>query len=169
MILVNSKETPLNLFVLTNIVINFTFDKEAQITFKERDLYKGIHRVLESQFPEFRFSKKINNISARFCLDLLADQIHRVSQGKSKAQIEIVKIEKALRDIKGELKLIREQILDQITINIVYKPKALKVRLINKNNRTRDISRGKSDQYKYLFGRDTPQEHISQFKDYLLL
>ena len=73
MILVNSRETLLNLFVLTNIVINFTFNKEAQVTFKERDLYKGIHKVLEDQFPEFRFSKKINNISVHFHLDLLAD------------------------------------------------------------------------------------------------
>ena len=73
MILVNSGGTPLNLFVLASIVINFAFDKEAQVTFKERDLYKGIHRVLESQFPEFRFSKKINDILVRFCLDLLAD------------------------------------------------------------------------------------------------
>ena len=46
MILVNSRGTP-NLFVLTNIVINFTFNKEAQVTFKERDLYKEIYRVLE--------------------------------------------------------------------------------------------------------------------------
>ena len=73
MILVNSRETPPNLFVLTNIVINFTFDKEAQITFKEEDIYKGIHRVLEDQFLEFRFSKKINNISVHFRSDLLAD------------------------------------------------------------------------------------------------
>ena len=73
MILVNSRETPPNLFVLTNIVINFVFNKEAQVTFKEEDLYKGIYRVLESQFPEFRFSKGINNISICFHLDLLAD------------------------------------------------------------------------------------------------
>ena len=73
MILVNSRETPLNLFVLTNIVINFVFNKEAQVTFKERDLYKGIYRVLESQFLEFRFSKKINNILVYFYLDLLVD------------------------------------------------------------------------------------------------
>ena len=46
MILANSKETP-NLFVLTNIVINFIFNKEAQVTFEEEDLYKGIYRVLE--------------------------------------------------------------------------------------------------------------------------
>ena len=73
MILVNSKETPLNLFVLTNIVINFIFNKEAQVTFKEGDLYKGIHRILEDQFLEFRFSKKINNILIYFHLDLLVD------------------------------------------------------------------------------------------------
>ena len=72
MILANSRGTP-NLFVLTNIVINFIFNKEAQVTFKERDLYKGIYRVLEDQFLEFRFSKKINNILVRFCLDLLVD------------------------------------------------------------------------------------------------
>ena len=72
MILVNSRETP-NLFVLTNIVINFVFNKKAQVTFKERDLYKGIYRVLEDQFLEFRFLKKINNILVRFYLDLLAD------------------------------------------------------------------------------------------------
>ena len=168
MILVNSKGTPPNLFVLTNIVINFAFNKEAQVTFKERDLYKGIYRVLEDQFPEFRFSKKINNISACFCLDLLADQIHRVSQGKLKAQIEIVKIKEALRDIKGELKLTKEQIPDWVTISITYKPKAQKVRPINKNNRTRGTSREKPDQYKCLFARDTSQEYTSQFKDYLL-
>ena len=85
MILVNSKETSLNLFVLTNIVINFAFNKEAQVTFKEGDLYEGIYRVLEGQFLEFRFSKKINNILVHFRLDLLADQIHRVSQEKLKA------------------------------------------------------------------------------------
>ena len=62
MILANSRGTPLNLFVLTNIVINFVFNKEAQVTFEEGDLYKGIYRVLEGQFSEFRFSKKINNI-----------------------------------------------------------------------------------------------------------
>ena len=168
MILANSGGTLPNLFVLANIVINFTFNKEAQITFKEEDLYEGMYRVLEGQFLEFRFSKKINNILVRFCLDLLVDQIYRVSQRKLKAQIEIVKIEEVLRDIKRELKLIKEQILDQIIISIVYKPKAQKVRLINKNNSTRDIPREKLDQYKYLFTRDTPQEYTSQFKDYLL-
>ena len=167
MILVNSRGTS-NLFVLTNIVINFMFNKEAQVTFEERDLYKGIYRVLEGQFLEFRFSKKINDISACFRLDLLADRICRVSQGKLKAQIEIVKIEEALRDIKGELRPTREQILDWVTISIVYKPKAWKVRLINKNNSTRDIPREKLDQYKYSFARGTPQEYISQFKDHLL-
>ena len=167
MILVNSRETP-NLFVLTNIVINFAFNKEAQITFKERDLYKGIYRVLEDQFLEFRFSKKINNISVHFCSDLLADQIYKASQEKLKAQIEIIKIEEVLRDIKGELRPTREQIPDQITINTAYKPKALKVRPINKNNRTRGTPREKPDQYEYSFRRDTPQEHISQFKNHLL-
>ena len=79
MILVNSRGILPNLFVLTNIVINFMFNKEAQITFKERDLYKRIYRVLEDQFLEFRFLKKINNILIYFCLDLLVDQIYRVS------------------------------------------------------------------------------------------
>ena len=62
MILVNSRETSLNLFILTNIVIDFVFNKEAQVTFKEGDIYKGIYRVLEDQFLEFRFLKKINII-----------------------------------------------------------------------------------------------------------
>ena len=73
MILVNSRGTPLNLFVLTNIVIDFVFNKEAQVTFKEGDLYEGIYRVLEGWFLEFRFSKKINNILICFRLDLLID------------------------------------------------------------------------------------------------
>ena len=55
--------------------------------------------------------------------------------------MEIVKIKKALRDRKRELRLIK----DWVTINIVYKPKALKVRPINKNNRTRDTPREKLD------------------------
>ena len=73
MILVNSREIPLNLFILTNIIIKFAFNKEAQVTFKEEDIYKGIYRVLEDQFLEFRFSKKINNILVHFRLDLLVD------------------------------------------------------------------------------------------------
>ena len=73
MVLVNSRGISSNLFVLTNIVINFTFNKEAQVTFEERGLYKGIYRVLEDQFLEFRFSKKINNILIYFHLDLLVD------------------------------------------------------------------------------------------------
>ena len=73
MILVNSGGTPPNLFVLANIVINFAFDEEAWVTFKERDLYEGMYRVLEDWFLEFRFSKKIDNISARFRSDPLAD------------------------------------------------------------------------------------------------
>ena len=77
-------------------------------------------------------------------------------------------MKEVLRDIKEELRLTREQILDQVTISTVYKPKAQKVRPINKNNNTRDTPREKLDQYKYSFGRDTPQEYISQFKDYLL-
>ena len=43
MILVNSREISSNLFVLINIVINLIFNKEAQITFKEEDLYKEIY------------------------------------------------------------------------------------------------------------------------------
>ena len=72
MILVNSRGTP-NLFVLANIVINFAFNKEAQVTFEEEDIYKGIYEVLESQFLEFRFLKKINNILICFRLNLLVD------------------------------------------------------------------------------------------------
>ena len=54
-------------------------------------------------------------------------------------------MKEVLRDIKRELRLIREQILDQVTINIVYKPKAQKVRPINKNNSTRGTPREKLD------------------------
>ena len=61
-----------------------------------------------------------------------------------------------LRDISRELKLIKEQVLDQVTISIVYKPKAKKIRLVNRNNSTKDALRGKLDQYKQLFIRDTP-------------
>ena len=73
MILVNSRGILPNLFILTNIVINFIFNKKAQVNFKEEDLYKGIYRVLESQFLEFGFLKKINNILICFHLDLLVD------------------------------------------------------------------------------------------------
>ena len=61
-----------------------------------------------------------------------------------------------LRDIDRELKLTKEQVPDQVTISIVYKSKAKKVQLVNKNNSTRDASRQKLDQYKRLFIRDTP-------------
>ena len=77
-------------------------------------------------------------------------------------------MKEVLRDIKGELKPTKKQLSDWVTISIAYKPKARKVRLINKNNNTRGSSREKPDQYKYLFARDTTQEYTSQFKDYLL-
>ena len=78
-------------------------------------------------------------------------------------------MKEVLRDIKGELKPIKKWILDWVTISTAYKSKALKVRPIDKNNRTGGTSGGKLDWYECLFGRDIPQEHISQFKDYLLL
>ena len=56
-----------------------------------------------------------------------------------------------LRDISRELKLTKEQVLDQVTINTVYKPKAKKIRPVNKNDSTRDAPRQKPDQYKRLF------------------
>ena len=52
-----------------------------------------------------------------------------------------------LRDISRELKPTKEQVPDQVTINIVYKPKAKKIRPVNKNDSTRDTSRQKPDQY----------------------
>ena len=61
-----------------------------------------------------------------------------------------------LRDIDRELKLTKEQVPDQVTISIVYKPKAKKVRLVNRNNSTRDALSQKLDQYERLFTRDTP-------------
>ena len=61
-----------------------------------------------------------------------------------------------LRDVDRELKLIKEQVLDQVAISIVYKPKAEKVRLVNRNNSTRDAPSQKLDQYERLFIRDTP-------------
>ena len=72
-ILANSGGTPPNLFVLANMVVDFAFDEEAWVTFEERDLCEGMHGVLEGWFPEFRFSKKIDDISARFRSDPLAD------------------------------------------------------------------------------------------------
>ena len=82
--------------------------------------------------------------------------------------MEIIKIKEVLRDRKRELRLIKEQISDQIIISIVYKPRARKVRPINKNNSTRDTPRKKLDQYKYSFIRDMSQKYTRQFKDYLL-
>ena len=60
-----------------------------------------------------------------------------------------------LRDVNRELKLTKEQVLDQVTISIVYKPKAKKVQLVNKNDSTRDALREKLDQYERSFVRDT--------------
>ena len=74
-----------------------------------------------------------------------------------------------LKDISEDLKPTKEQVLDQVTINTVYKPKAKKIRLVNKNDSTRDALRQKPDQYERSFTQDTPQEHISQFKEHLLL
>ena len=78
------------------------------------------------------------------------------------------KDKRSTKRYKQRVKANKEQILDQVTISIVYKPKAQKVRPINKNNSTRGILREKLDQYKYLFTRDTSQEYTNQFKDYLL-
>ena len=60
-----------------------------------------------------------------------------------------------LRDISRELKPTKEQVPDQVTINTVYKPKAKKIRLVDKNDSTRDALRQKPDQYERLFTQDT--------------
>ena len=68
----------------------------------------------------------------------------------------MLKIEEELRDIDRELKLIKEQVLNQITISIAYKPKAKKIRLVNRNNGNRDAPIQRLNQYKQLFVKDTP-------------
>ena len=113
--------------ILTYMVIDFVFRDKTQIIHKEEDLGIGIYRTLQGQYLEYRFLKKVDNILVYFCLDLLADYIQRVSQGKLKVQLEMLKIEEIIRDIDKELKLTKEQVLEQVTISIVYKPKAKKI------------------------------------------
>ena len=51
----------------------------------------------------------------------------------------------------------------------VYKLKAKKVQLVNKNNSIRERFRGQSNQYKRFKVRDTLQAQVSEYQDYLLL
>ena len=53
----------------------------------------------------------------------------------------MLKIEEVIRDVNKELKLTKEQVLEQVTISIAYKPKAKKIQLVNGNNSTRDAPR----------------------------
>ena len=53
--------------------------------------------------------------------------------------------------------------------NSVYKLKAKKVQLVNKNNSIREGLKGRSNQYKRFKVQDTPQAQVSEYQDYLLL
>jgi len=144
-------------------------DKEGWVSLDERVLCEEIRGVLEGWFPEFRISKKTNSsVSTHSRSDPLADRIHRASRGKSKIQTEMVKMREVLRDVEGELKPTKEWIPDWVTISTAYKPKAKKIRPVNENDGTGSAPGGKPDWYERSFARDTPQEHIGQFKDHLL-
>ena len=64
--------------------------------------------MLKGWYPEYRFSKEVDDISVRFRPDPLADRIRKASWGKSKVQLEVLKIEETLRDVSGELKPTKE-------------------------------------------------------------
>ena len=51
----------------------------------------------------------------------------------------------------------------------IYKLKAKKVQLINRNDKIRKGLRGRFNQYKRFKARDTLQEQVGEYQDYLLL
>ena len=53
--------------------------------------------------------------------------------------------------------------------NNVYKLKAKKVQLVNRNNKIRRGLRGRFNQYKQFKAQNTPQKQVSKYQDYLLL
>ena len=56
-----------------------------------------------------------------------------------------------------------------LLVNGIYKLKAKKVQPVNRNNKTRKGLRGQFNQYKRFKARDTLQEQVGEYQDYLLL
>ena len=56
-----------------------------------------------------------------------------------------------------------------LLVNSIYKPKAKKVQLVNKNNKIRKGLKGQFNQYKRFKAQDTLQEQVGKYQDYLLL
>ena len=100
------------------MVVDFVLDDNWV---KDEGLCEGMLEIAEGWFPELRTGRQI---------DPLADRIRRASWGRSKIQLEMIKIEESLGD-KGLMPVLP----DWVTISTAYKPKAKKVRPINKNDR----------------------------------
>jgi len=90
--------------------------------------------VLEGVFPEFRLSKRIDDISTRFRSDPLADRIQRRA-GKSKTQIDVIK-RKSLRDVKKRAAADERMDSGWVNVNTAIQAKAKKVRPVDKNDGT---------------------------------
>ena len=133
------------------MVVDFVLDDNWV---KDEGLCEGMLEIAEGWFPELRTGRQI---------DPLADRIRRASWGRSKIQLEMIKIEESLGD-----KRLMPVLPDWVTISTAYKPKAKKVRPINKNDGLGRAPGGRLDWYERSFARDTPQEHIGQFNDHLL-
>ena len=55
-----------------------------------------------------------------------------------------------------------------LLIDGVYKLKAKKVQLVNRNDKIRRGLKGRSNQYKRFKAQDTLQEQVGKYQDYLL-
>ena len=107
---------------------------------------------------DWRFSKLYDDITIRTS-PYPKEERAWTTRGKSKYQVEMAKMEKAL----AEPTVAR----DEIHMSTMYKPKSRKVQPVDANDGTGEGPGGRRDWYERSKTRDVPQEHIGKYKDYL--
>ena len=109
---------------------------------------------------DWRFSKYCDDITMRSSPYTGRDRMRKASQGMSKYQVEMAKMEAALAEPRVSQ--------GEISVFTAYKPKSKKVQPVNANDGTGEGPGGRPDWYARSKAREVPQEHTGRYKDHLL-
>ena len=111
------------------------------------------------EFIEFlQFFDKLKGVSLYLRDEDKSEKILRTS---TLEQVKLEKMAIALQDLIS--------VPFTLLADGIYKLKAKKVQLINRNDKIRKGLRGRFNQYKRFKARDTLQEQVGEYQDYLLL
>ena len=96
-----------------------------------------IPRTIKGGLDSLEFSRVFNKLEGKLLYPKEEEQSRKILRFSTPKQIELEKMAIVLQDLLGEPFI--------LLVNSVYKLKALKVQLINRNNRTGEGPRGRPD------------------------